>query len=188
MLYVQKEENLSLAAQMMQQILECRQDKLGKENPYVLLAMVNLARAFAALGQHGEAETLVRNALSIAERNLGEDHIGTLMGRTVLGNILIRESSFLEAEMTLLGVIEKLRNLSSYRGDFHPDQIGAMIELAWCYELQGRLDEGIQICDEAIQGLQRISLKRHPLERKMDHQKQNMIDMKLAKANAVPDS
>jgi tetratricopeptide (TPR) repeat protein len=178
MLALQMEENLSLASEMMQQILDCRKNKLGKEHPYVLLAMVNLARVKNALGQHMHAEILVRSGLSIADRNLGEDHIGTLMGRTVLGSILIHESRLVEAESTLLKVIEKQRHLSSYRGDFHPDRLGAMIELARCYRLQGKFDESIRICDETIEGLRKISLKQHPLERKMKEQKRDLIEMR----------
>jgi tetratricopeptide (TPR) repeat protein len=143
--------------------------------------MANLARVKTALGQHNEADALVRGGLSIADRNLGEDHIGTLMGRTVLGIILTNQANFAEAESTLLNVIEKQRHLSSYRGDFHPDRLGAMIELASCYRLQGKLDESIRYCDEAIEGLQKISLKQHPLERKMKAQKQELIEMKLLK-------
>ena len=178
MLALQMEEDLSSALETMQEILDCRKEKLGKEHPYALLAMVNLARVKSALGQHSQAEILVRSGLSIADRNLGEDHIGTLMGRTVLGSILIRESRFAEAEYVLLKVIEKQRRLSAYRGDFHPDRLGAMIELASCYRLQGKIDESIQLCDETIEGLRKISLKQHPLERKMQAQKRELIEMK----------
>lgn len=182
MLALQMEENLPLALETMQQVLDCRKDKLGKEHPYVLLAMANLARVNSALGQHAQAEELVCSALSIADRNLGEDHIGTLMGRTVLGSILIGDQRFSEAETTLVNVIEKQRHLSSHRGDFHPDRIGAMIQLASCYRLQGRLDESIQLCDEVIEGLRKISLTQHPLERKMKAEKREILEMKCADA------
>ena len=182
MLALQMEEKFSMASEMMQQILDSRKGKLGKEHPYTLLAMVNLARVKTAMARHSQAELLVRSGLSIADRNLGENHIGTLMGRTVLGSILIRESRLAEAESTLLGVIDKQRHLSSYRGDFHPDRLGAMIELAWCFRLQGKLDESIRLCDETIEGLGKISLKEHPLEKKMKAHKRELIEMKRVEA------
>ncbi|OJJ42353.1 hypothetical protein ASPZODRAFT_2122381 [Penicilliopsis zonata CBS 506.65] len=178
MLDLLQEQNLSVAAETMQQVLDCRKDKLGKEHPYVLLAMANLARVKTALGEHSEAETLVRTGLEIADRNLGENHIGTLMGRTVLGIILTNESRFGEAEATLLQVMEKQRFLTSSRGDFHPDRLGTMIELCRCYKLQRKYDESICLCDEIIQGLQQISLKQHPLERKTEAEKQDLIERK----------
>lgn len=155
-------------------ILDCRKDKLGKENPLTLLAMVNLARGYTALGQFDEAEALVRRGLDIADRNFGENHIGTLMGRTLLGKILTHQSRYHEAEETLRGVIERQRSLSKDRGDLHPDRIGAMIVLSWCLREQGKLEESIQICETVIDALGQISLKQHPLERKMRVQKEKM--------------
>ncbi|KAM5459934.1 hypothetical protein McanCB49686_000970 [Microsporum canis] len=178
MVTLQMEEQQTLAATMIEEVLESRKEKLGKEHPYTLLAMVNLARVKIALGQYQEAESLVLKGLQVADRNLGRNHIGTLMGRTVLGVILTRESRFSEAEATLLEVIENLRHLSTYRGDFHPDRLGAMIELATCYKLQGKFDQSIRLCDETIEGLSRISLKEHPLEKKMKRLKIELIEMK----------
>lgn len=180
MLTLQMGKQLSMPSEAMQQVLDSRKEKLGKEHPYTLLAMVNLARVNIALNQLSQAEELVRSGLEIADRNLGEDHIGTLMGRTVLGTILIHESRFDEAEATLLGVIEKQRHISLYRGDFHPDRLGAMIELAWCYREQKRFDESLQLCNETIEGLRTISLTEHPLERKMKEQRRELIELKRA--------
>ncbi|KAL3475349.1 hypothetical protein BJX99DRAFT_247569 [Aspergillus californicus] len=178
MLALQMKEDLTEPLRIVEQVFDCRKEKLGKENPYTLLAMLNLAKIKTALGQHIEAEALVRMGLSIADRNLGEDHIGTLVGRTVLATILTKQSKLGEAESVLLNVIEKQRHLSAHRGDFHPDRLGAMMELAACYRLQGRLDESIQYCDAVIEGLKKISLKQHPLERLMRAQKSELIEMK----------
>ncbi|KAL2784344.1 hypothetical protein BJX66DRAFT_330034 [Aspergillus keveii] len=135
------------------------------------------------LQHHDEAEDLVRRGLSIAERNLGIGHIGYLMGKTLLGTILTNQSKYAEAESTLLEVLEKQRHLSACRGDFHPDRLGAMIELVSCYRVQGKLDESIQYCDEVIKGLQRISATQHPLERKMRAQKQDLMGMRLLRGD-----
>ncbi|KAI2833277.1 hypothetical protein CBS133816_642 [Aspergillus niger] len=172
------EEDLSEPLAMVQQVLDVRRERLGKEHPYTLLALASLARITNALCQHTKAETILRSGLSIAERNLGDSHIGTLMGKVILGTILINQSKFAEADSTLLDAMERLRHLASYRGDFHPDRLGAMIELARSYKLQGRFDESIRYCDEAIEGLKQISVTQHPLERKLRAQKEETIAMR----------
>lgn len=177
-LALQLEEQLPLAEKMEQEVLDCRKVKLGKENPYTLLTMALLARIKTAMGQHDDAEALICSALEIADRNLAEAHIGTLMGRTVLGIILINPRRLKEAEIVLSIVIEKQRNLSQHGGEFHPDRLGAMIELARCYRLQKKFDESIRLCDETIEGLRTISLKQHPLERKMQVQKVELLELK----------
>ncbi|KAL4734292.1 hypothetical protein BDV11DRAFT_209523 [Aspergillus similis] len=178
LLAVQMEEELSEPLEMVQQVLDIRREKLGKEHPYTLLAMASLARITNALGQHTKAENILRSGLSIAERNLGHSHIGTLMGKVLLGKILTNQSRFAEAEPIFLDVIERQRHIFSYRGDFRPDRLGAMIELAECYMLQGRFDKSIQYCDEAIEGLQKISVTQHPLEKKLRAQKKEMTAMR----------
>lgn len=130
-----------------------------------------------AVSEHNKAELLIRNSLPITIRNLGEENIGVLIGRMILRSILIRQSRFEEAESTLLEVIKRQRHLLAYRGYFHPGRLGAIFELAWCYRVQGKLDDSIQLSDGIIAGLQRISLKEHPLERKAKIQKQEMLWM-----------
>jgi tetratricopeptide (TPR) repeat protein len=185
--------DLHKASEMMQEVLELRKSKLGKEHPYTLLAMVNMARIKSAAGEHNEAESLIQTGLPIADRNLGENHIGTLMGRATLGAILIRQARYAEAEAILVDVIERQRHLSVSRGDFHPDRLGAMIELLECSTLQGKIDYSIRLCDEIIEGFKKISLREHPLERKVKEKRSVLAKMKDnekeddTKSNVVPD-
>ncbi|KAL9127016.1 MAG: hypothetical protein Q9217_004031 [Psora testacea] len=76
-------ERLIVAQNLLEEVHEQRKTKLGKESPYTLLAICNLARVKSALGKHREAEQDLLSALPIAERNLGPDHIGVLAGRYV---------------------------------------------------------------------------------------------------------
>ena len=180
MLNLQAGRNLSLGSQMMQEVLEARTEIMGKEHPFTLFAMANMARFNIDLGRYDEAEDLLRGGLAIADRNLGEDHIGTLMGRNWLGVVLVRQSRLDEAEATLLQVIEKLRKISSYRGENHPDRLGAMIQLSTCYRLQKRYGEAIELCDRVIDGLREISVTQHPLEIKTMAEKSELLDLKAA--------
>jgi tetratricopeptide (TPR) repeat protein len=180
MLTLQAGSGVTLASQMMQEVLESRKVNMGKEHPYTLFAMASMARVNIGLGRYDEAEEMLRSGLEIADRNLGEDHIGTLMGRTWLGAVLAHQSRFEESEATLLRVMNKLRHISSHRGENHPDRLSAMIQLSLCYRLQGRYNEAIQLCDQIIEGLQKISVTQHPLERKTRAEKCEMIELKAA--------
>ncbi|PHH84805.1 hypothetical protein CDD83_1341 [Cordyceps sp. RAO-2017] len=71
-------EHLESTLDVMTEVLETRRDKLGQEHPYTLLAMVNMAIVLTALGQPEKAEELVLQGLSVADRTLGHNHIGTL--------------------------------------------------------------------------------------------------------------
>ena len=72
---------LQTAETLLTEVRQQREKKLGKEAPYTLLAICNLARIKSARGRHQEAERDLLGALPIAERNLGRDHIGNLAGR-----------------------------------------------------------------------------------------------------------
>lgn len=65
-------------------------------------AVVNLVRIKSASGEQNEVETLVRMGIQTANSNLGIKQIRTLMGRTVLGIILTRQSWVDKAKSILL--------------------------------------------------------------------------------------
>jgi tetratricopeptide (TPR) repeat protein len=96
------------------------------------------------------------------------------MGRTWPGAVLAHQSRFEESEAILLRARNKLRRISSHRGENHPDRLSAMIQLSLCYRLQGEYNEAIQLCDQIIEGLQKISVTQHPLERKTRAEKCEM--------------
>jgi tetratricopeptide (TPR) repeat protein len=147
----------------MTEILEIRRARLGKEHPYTLLAMVNLAVVLSASGRTTEAEGLIRWGLPVADRNLGPDHIGTLFGRHTLACILVQDGRYAEAEELLVHVTESQKRMGSHRGDYHPDRLGALIGLARCHFMLGKVEQAIAVCDEAIQGFDTISVAPHPL-------------------------
>jgi len=150
-------ELLSPAHELMMQVLEQRKKKLGKEQPYTLLAICNLARVKSALNHMAEAEELMRAALPIAERNLGENHFGTLAGRVHLAQVLVRQKRYSEAEDIFTNVIQRQRYASGARDDGeHPDRILAMYYLLQCYQLQGKIEDAIRICDELSEGVRTI--------------------------------
>ena len=144
---------LGPAKDLLTQVVEQRRAKLGKEHPFTLLAIANLARVKARCGKVLEAEQDFRAAITVAERNLGRDHIGVLYGRARLGQLLATCGRYEEAEGILGDVIEKHKIMASARNNEHPDRLLALFYLLHCHRLQGRFGRAIEICDEIIHGL-----------------------------------
>lgn len=138
-------------------VLDERRKKLGKEQPYTLLAILNLARIKSARGSHVEAETLINSLLPIAKRNLGENHAGTLAGRTHLAQTLVRQERYEEAESMLENVIERQR-YEIFAGDDgeHPDRIAAMWYLVLCYEKHGKIEDATRVCNALTKAVSTI--------------------------------
>ncbi|KAL8818043.1 MAG: hypothetical protein Q9223_003247 [Gallowayella weberi] len=145
------------AHSLMVEVLEERRQKFGKEHPWTLYAILNFARVKSALGAHKEAENLVRMAVPIARRDLGEDHYGTLAGRAQLAQFLVRQSRFAEAEDILNDVIQQERFASSAREDGeHPDRIAYLWFLINCYQKHGMVDDALRISDELLEAVSTI--------------------------------
>ncbi|KAL8687995.1 MAG: hypothetical protein Q9218_005981 [Villophora microphyllina] len=142
---------------VMAEVVKVRQSKLGKEHPWTLYGILNLARTKSALGDHIEAERLLLETLPIAQRNLGENHFGTLAGTTHLAQVLARQGRFEEAEKMFNEVIQRHRYASSARDDGeHPDRIGAMWFLINCYQSHGKIDDAIHIGNELVEAISTI--------------------------------
>ncbi|KAI0399300.1 tetratricopeptide repeat domain-containing protein [Xylaria palmicola] len=181
---------LKRALQLMDEVIATRKEKMGKEAGWTLLALGNKAVVLGALGRLPEAEDLMRHVLPIATRNNLADHIGVLFGRQVLASIVIQRGRHDDAEQILREVTEKQRAMSSRRGDYHPDRIGSLCELARCYQLQGKLDESIAVCGETIQGLEAISERRHLFTEIMMEARAQMVEQRerLRRTGDAPDA
>ncbi|CAJ2507305.1 Uu.00g084910.m01.CDS01 [Anthostomella pinea] len=172
------EPYLDKALGYMDEVVEMRKTRQGKEAPWTLMGMASKAVVLCALGRTQDAERIMLEILPIAERNFGNDHVGMLFGRQVLATIFIQQGRYAEAEKVLLEVADSQKRMSSRRGDYHPDRIATLIELARCYQLQGRLDESIVICDDTIQGLESISVVRQPFTETMVAARAKVVELK----------
>jgi tetratricopeptide (TPR) repeat protein len=150
-------EYLLKAHDMMTFVLERRREMLVKEHPYILLAIANLGRVKSALGQHDEAARIMRDALNIAERNLGEDHFGVLYGKTQYAQVLVHLGRYEEAEKMFHNVVEKpqYRKATNEDGE-HPDRIIALWYLTGCLEKQGKFRDALQVCEGLMESLREI--------------------------------
>ena len=178
-------QHLDEAHDMMIKILETRKEKLGKEHAYTLLAMVNLALVKCKMGMIHEAEALIQHGLPIAARNLTEGHIAYLWGRYHLGRIWVLQERWAEAETYLVDVTERQRYTLQGRGEFHPDRIGGLIELATVYNALGKVEECERVTEEALAALAKISTTEHPEAKKLKENR-DMWRQRRKDSMAVP--
>ncbi|KAL9034188.1 MAG: hypothetical protein Q9180_005546, partial [Flavoplaca navasiana] len=177
------------ALNLMTEVLHERRKRLGKEHPWTLYAILNLARVKSGLGDHLEAEGLIRTALPIARRNLGDNHFGTLAATTHLAQILVRQSRFDEAEDMFTDVVQRQRYEASARDDGeHPDRIGALWFLTLCYQAHGNVDDALRVCKELIEAVSTIGGQGlgllHPFAKKLHQRCEELESLKAQNAEA----
>ena len=146
-------EDLDHAYELMVEVLDPRKKKPSKEHSYRLWATANLARVKAAQGKLVEAESDIRAGLKIATRNLGPQHMGTLF---------VRQERIPEAIGMLIEAADGHRHMASANNGEHHDRVSALHHLALCQIHQGKLDEAVRACEEAVQGLTAIGGHAHP--------------------------
>ncbi|KAI2630921.1 hypothetical protein GGR54DRAFT_176744 [Hypoxylon sp. NC1633] len=152
------EKHLPECHEMMTFVLDQREKILGKEQPYTLLAICNLGRVKSAMGQHEQAARIMKEAVEIAERNLGENHFGVLAGKTHYAQVLANQRRYKEAEEIFRTVEGKPQYEQSTEdeGGEHPDRLIALWYLTGCLEKQGRFQEALENCQGVIEALRKI--------------------------------
>ena len=153
--------DLDEAFRILQEVLKQRKAKSGKEHGYTLWAIANLARVKNALGKHEEAEADFRAGVPIVEQNFGDDHLGTLYGKTYFSHVLISQSKFDEAEEILVGVIDSHQKVRPN----HPDQFVALSFLLKLYELSGRQEDATRVRDRIQEGLNAVGTRGRSWDR-----------------------
>lgn len=130
------------------------------------------------MGDLEEAEADMRAGLEIAERNLGETHLGVFFGKLHLGDILIKRERYHEAEELLIGVADGQRHLTVAKDGEYPDRVKALDNLSKCYGLQGRIDEAVEKCGEAIHGMRVLGAHAHPYMEQLRAQEEDLVKLR----------
>lgn len=74
-------------------------ETLGRDHPYSLTAMNNLALALSCHGKWEEAESMRGQAIAGNERVLGDNHVNTLTSVNSLADLLSLRGRFEEATL-----------------------------------------------------------------------------------------
>jgi tetratricopeptide (TPR) repeat protein len=97
-----------------------------------------------------------------------------------LADILVKQERLSEAEEMLLEVADGHRKMSAANKGEHPDRVKALDNLATCYELQYRLDEAIDTCEQAIDGLNALGGHAHPYMKKLRDKHARLSELRKA--------
>jgi tetratricopeptide (TPR) repeat protein len=143
--------------EMMTFVRDQRKKLLGKEQPYTLLAICNLGRVKSAMGQHNEAAKIMKEAIPIAERNLGVEHFGVLSGKMHYAQVLVHLGRFTEAEVMFTRIVDKghYRKSTDEDGE-HPDRLIALWYLIGCLQKQNKFQKALETCEELKVSLREI--------------------------------
>jgi hypothetical protein len=138
---------------------------------------VNLALVKSELGDLEGADSLIHQGLPIAERNLGPDHVACLWARYHIGKIWVKQKRWEEAELHLIDCTERQCKLLQGRGQWHPDRLGALIELAAVHHARGNMEECNRVVDEALLGFEKVTKTyEHPIAKKLKADRQRWND------------
>jgi eukaryotic-like serine/threonine-protein kinase len=99
---------LSDALPMLEDTLKTMKAKLGLDHPHTLMSMTNLARAYLEV-KPDKAEPLLREFVAIREKKNPDDW-RTFETRSMLGDSLIRQQKYAEAEPILLAGYEGMKS------------------------------------------------------------------------------
>ena len=157
-------EDLEHAYSLQLEILTKRRETLGKENNFTLWAVLGMGRIKAALGQLDEAEAEMRVAFEAGERNVGERHLGVLVGKTQLARVVAAQPGrSAEAEAMFQDVIDKNAYNKGARDEGeHPDHLTAVWYYAGTCEQSGKLRKALDLLVGISGGLNSIGAQRHP--------------------------
>lgn len=173
---------LNDAHEMMTEILETRKKKLGREHRFTFVSMINLARVKCELGNLNGAEQLILQAMLIAEHIFDPCHKAYLWTRCHLAKIYVRQKRWEEAQWHLADVTERQRNILHGRGQYFPERLGGLVELAAAYHALGRFQECNKVVDEALAGFEYItistgtSIAEHPVAKKLNEDRKMWME------------
>jgi tetratricopeptide (TPR) repeat protein len=141
------------------QVLERREQVLGKEHPHTLASMNDVAYALSGQGKYAEAELMYRETLSLKEKVLGKEHPDTLTSINNLAMALSHQGKYAEAEAMHR---ETLLLEEKVLGKEHPDMLTSINNLAMALSRQGKYAEAEAMHRETLLLEEKVLGKEHP--------------------------
>jgi serine/threonine protein kinase/tetratricopeptide (TPR) repeat protein len=147
------------AVMLLLQTLEARRALLGPDHRDTLESMIQLGRAYQAVGAWKLAEQLHREALPKCRAALGPDHRLTLQCTSALADAL-RVTARPAESLELLE--QALRRQEATLGPDHPDTLTTRSNLALTYLSVGRHAEAAAALERVLAGRTRVLGADHP--------------------------
>jgi tetratricopeptide (TPR) repeat protein len=129
--------------ELVQQAVDIRERRLGKDHCDTLDATGRLSHAYVRHEEYKKAKKLREQVLESMKRTLGPTHLKTIKCMGELAVIYLREGQLARAESL---EIEVLKDLQEQLGELHEDTLKTMQTLGVIYSSQGKYQqaEGIQ--------------------------------------------
>jgi len=146
------------AMDILEQVVDLSEKKMGPRHPHALKARENLANTYGSLGEHGLADEIYRQNIRIKTEDLGEAHWQTLHSVENMVVNKIFQGRLQECEAPLTRVLE-LRIESG--GTDQGEVAGTLRKLAILYDLQDRFKEAFACENRALNIEKRIKGVHH---------------------------
>jgi tetratricopeptide (TPR) repeat protein len=101
-----EQNDFAEAEKLMQQVVDEREQTLGKEHKRTLLSKYTLVTVLHGRSNYQQAEMIAREAVHEAEGHLGRDDRVTLQMKTILGEALLYQERYRGAEKLLRQVVD----------------------------------------------------------------------------------
>lgn len=122
---------LDETAQILEQVLATRREALGDDSEPVARTLANTAFVYMRAGNNEASERTYREAVPRLIQHLGPDHADVGIALACLGEVLRKQSEFIESETTLTRALAVLTNAS---GEEAPMSQWTLKALANLYE------------------------------------------------------
>ena len=157
--YDEVQGRYNIASPRCREVLQVREQALGKEHPDTLTSMNNLALVLDSQGKFSEAEEIHQQTLQLSEKALGKEHPDTLTSMNNLASVLHSQGKFSEAEEIHR---QTLQLREKVLGKEHPGTLASMNNLASVLRSQGKFSEAEEIYRQELQLCEKVLGKEHP--------------------------
>ena len=106
----------------------------------VMVILTNLAKLYLAQGRPGDAELLLKNNLTVLDKDLGANHPAVASTRLILADVYSQQKRYAEAEAVYLQVLKVLEQTD---GPNHPDVAKTLYEMAVMYRASGNIPQAL---------------------------------------------
>lgn len=120
----------------------------NQENYFTAQAKHTSGNILRQQGKYAEAENVIREALAIEKRILGQNHVEIAKLERDLAKVKADESDFAQAETLLKS---SMTNIESNTGPDHPERIASVRALGYLYSRKGNLQEAANQYVKALQ-------------------------------------
>jgi tetratricopeptide (TPR) repeat protein/tRNA A-37 threonylcarbamoyl transferase component Bud32 len=139
--------DLEGAQKLNQGVLASYEKRLGREHPYLVFGLTNMADLETKMGNYKEAKALLARALSIHEHTHGLEHPSAVWTLTNLGNLHTAMGEYDEAQSRIEQLLKLHEATTGAGGSQTAVHLGNLAEL---HRLRGNYTEAIALFERSL--------------------------------------